>query len=141
MTAKRMVFPGVRGEFPAKIEERPDLEVNDCGVHYDGEFIHVYGAQEESARKFRSLYFLFKNNGATKAPTFYQLIYRSLSEFTLEKAEAREAISVDINFDIEKGLYQASFNGIVKGVGVGPMDILCRFDLVKAGNAKTAPAL
>ena len=127
MTGKRIVLPGVTGEFTAKIEERPDLEVNDCGVHYDGEFIH--------------LYFLFKNNGATKAPTFYQLIYRSLSEFTLEKAEAREAISVDINFDIEKGLYQASFNGIVKGVGVGPMDILCRFDLVKAGNAKTAPAL
>ena len=70
MTGKRIVLPGVTGEFTAKIEERPDLEVNDCGVHYDGEFIHVYGAQEESARKFRSLYSSSKITGQPRLRLF-----------------------------------------------------------------------
>ncbi|CAI8985018.1 BTB domain-containing protein [Pseudomonas sp. IT-347P] len=133
MTGKRIVTPGTTGEFNAKIQGHPDLAVNSINVSFSGGNLHI-SAREGDFFNFRSLYLIFKLDESNKTLTFDRLLYIGESETTSGFAKLRSELTTaktfNIDFDVEKGTYKGSFNGVIPTEVGGERDILCSFDLL-----------
>ncbi|KHA70516.1 hypothetical protein NZ35_25165 [Pseudomonas chlororaphis] len=135
MASRRIITRGVTGEFTAKIQDHRDLAASALNVSTSDSYIQI-SASEIDGRNNRTLLFLFKVHEGS-APTFERLLY-DVEFFSLRwgfarlYCETREAKSINIDFDVEKGRYKGSFNGVIPKEMGDERDILCSFDLIMA---------
>jgi hypothetical protein len=133
MTGKRIVTRGVTGEFSAKIQGHPDLAVNCINVYISGGHLHI-SAREGEVLNYRSLDLIFRLDESTRVPTFERLFYngefKTVSGSAKLQTELTTAKNFNVEFDVEKGTYKGSFNGVIPTEVGGERDILCSFDLV-----------